>query len=261
MEIRGISINQSETFTGAEWSCLLTGLPAGISFIEVSGAMLPLKTAVRERIAASKRSLAVRELLPGHFIRQARESGGRIIAGFKESFIGRLRLAGEEECLWSGGDFEFDRIAEGDRRELESLLELLRCFYGAVREVGTVLMLDLRWPGKLKGPEWNRQMSFIMKNLTFPGVEFAVNAHVHEAGAAENFPALLDFLRAWRMRIGLVRFHYEPELGNVLSSRAVMPVAAVMGERGLDCRLAACPLLKDFSLLAGEAAGFAGLRE
>lgn len=261
MEIRGISINQSEAFTGAEWSCLLTNLPAGISFVEVSGGMLPLKPAVRERIAASRRFLAVRELLPGHFIRQAREGGGRIIAGLKESFIDHLRLAGGEGCRWAGGDFELDRIAEGDRMELESLLALLRCFYSTVRDVGIGLMLDLRWPGKLKGREWNRQISSILKNLTFPGVEFAVNAHVHEAGAAENFPELLDFLRAWRMRIGLVRFHYEPELGNVLSARAVMPVAAVLGERGLDCRLAACPLLKDFSLLTGEAAGFAEPRE
>ncbi len=261
MEIRGISISQSAVLTGAEWDGFLSGLPAGIAFIEASGGMLPLKTAVRERIAAGRRFLAVRELLPGHFIRQARESGDRIISGLKESFIDCLRVAGEEGCLWAGGDFELDRIAEGDRGGLETLQELLRCFYSTVRDGGLRLMLDIRWPGSCKGPEWNRQLSFIMRNLTFPGIEFAVNAHVHEARAAENFPALLDFLRAWRMRIGLVRFHYEPELGNVLSPRAVMSVAAALGERGLECRLAACPLLKEFSLLAGEAAGFAELKE
>ena len=260
MEIRGISISQTIVPSAAEWDALLTGLPAGISFLEAGGGMLPLKPAVRERIAASRRFLAVRELLPGHFIRQARESGDRIISGLKESFIEHLRMAGAEGCLWAGGDFELDRIAEGDRGELEALRDLLRCFYGAVRESGLKLMLDIRWPGNLKGPEWNRQISFVMRNLTFSDIEFAVNAHVHEARAAENFPSLLDFLRAWRMRIGLVRFHYEPELGNVLSPRAVASVAAALGERGLEYRLAACPLLKDFSLLAGEAAGFAELK-
>ena len=249
----GISINNAE---GNLSPSALPPFSERPDFVEVDGMLCANSTGLQEKFAGNDTFIAIRELMPGHFIRRIRETGGTMLAGFRESFRNNLRLAHELDARWVSADFGINSAA-GCKEEIAAVKEELLSFYGNLWTAGTRLLLDVRWPyNGMNSEEWNRNISFARSLLPFPNLGLAINAHVHEAGVQENFNSLLKFLDAWKLHDILVRFHYEPELGNSLSGKTVVPVYRVLASAPGTNAICACPLLKDMNLLPQEANNF-----
>ena len=257
MEYCGISINYAGT--GLEPG-IAEHLPGEINFAEIDGMTLANGGGVPAKITDSGKFIAVREILSGTFIRRIMETGGNMLTEFRESFRERLIAARDSDVRWVSADFGLNTVVCNDRKSLAAVKDQLSCFYGNLWENRTLLLLDVRWPwGGVSNEEWNRNVSFALNNLPFPNLGIAVNAHIHEAGVQENFDCLLDFLKAWRLHKILVRFHYEPELGNSLSGKVVQPVHQILSASAGDTAICACPLIKNQYLLEQEAGAFVKL--
>ena len=253
MEYWGISINIPEGSPAAE-KPMEQQLPE-IDFLEITGSALTAEN-VYNRFSANCRP-AVRELMPGAFIRNARESGGKILSAFRRNFRTHLDKARDLGALWVSADFAVGNIKENDTAAINDLRTILEGFYANLLTNSQKLLLDIRWPQSgFDDNEWSRNVSFVLANLPFPNLGIAVDAHVHEAGAAAKIDFLIDFLRAWRLRTTVVRFHYEPELGNTLSAKVTEPVRKVFSGISRDIFFSACPLVRNSDTLQQEAENF-----
>ncbi len=214
----GISLEYPEDWDAVppEWP---THLPAALDLLELPGAALPPDEkwrALQRRLGVQ---LGVRDLMPAWFIRQAMNAGEGIFLKFRERFRERLRLAAESGLAEVGADFDFAETG-GTPEEREKLRRLLNSFYPILEETGLTLYATARFPSAR--PEAWRSYPAIWEALHFHRLRFALDLYMHEAVARKLDEELVRLIESRRWELGLLRFHYEPELGNRMTLKYLL---------------------------------------
>ncbi len=212
---------------------------AGIDFIEIPGAALPADDAWTQALDAWRCEVGVHELMPARFIRQASAAEEPVRGNFRENFRERLRLAGRAGVRRISADFDLAQAGD-DPAELERLAAMLPGFYQPLEEYQLTLLATARFPSAL--PEAWRKYPAVWNRLRFHRLGFALDVHIHEAAARELETELDVLIAGRRWELGLLRFHYEPELGNKLPARALAAAAGIYRKFGLPVTVTAAPL-------------------
>ena len=92
----------------------------------------------------------------------------------------------------------------------------------------------------------------VWKRFRHPRLKLAVDLHIHECAGHEA--ELVRFLETWRFDIGVLRFHYEPELGNRLVAKHLIDYIRPLSRYGMPLTVLAAPVCIQRTALNGELA-------
>ncbi len=218
----------------------------GLQHLEIPGCALPFPEAWQNALRAWNVEIGVRSLMPAGFIRQAASERGRIFDEFKERFRERLRLAAHHGIGHASADFDLDHA--GRDPEYRGLLtRTIPGFYQPLEECGLLLYLSLRLPAFGGSCE---HYHTVWKCFRHPRLKLAVDLYIHECAGREA--ELIRFLETWRFDIGILRFHYEPELGNRLVAKHLIDYIRPVIRYGLPVTVFASPVCIQRTALNGE---------
>lgn len=215
------------------------GLNKFFQGLEISGRALENKLAMD---SFRKKPLKYRhlvELMPPSVTRGISDQKPGIVKGFKEQFelsLEKLSYLGIEAIVV---DFGLE-TAFSNPEFRAACLTLIKSFSHILYNRKMMLFLPVRIP--FLDPEFPEFLLAFVKDLMCPAVRLSLNIYPHEL--IKGFSPE-DLLRWFRFDIGVVRMIYEPEMGNRLVEKLILPWRDYLDQNMNFSKMTFCPRISD----------------
>lgn len=215
------------------------GLNKFFEGLEIPGRALDNKLAMDSFRKKPLRFRHLSELMPPSVTRGISDQRNGIIKGFKEQFelsLEKLSFLGVEALIV---DFGLE-TAFSNPEFRAACLKLIRSFSHTLYTRKIMLFLPVRVP--FLDPEFPEFLLSFVRDVMCPGIRFSVNIYPHEL--IKGFSPK-DLLKWFRFDIGIVRMIYEPEMGNRLVEKLVLPWKDYLEENMNSAKMTFYPRISD----------------
>lgn len=190
-----------------------------LEVVELPGVWLGRLALTTQLRREHKAQIYFSRLLDAGLTRQAPELEGKLCYDFQARFLEQALLARDLGAERIEADFDFARMLL-DKDYFKKSSRLLRALSGGLSGIGLKLGLPLRLP-----QTWDvrsgDELSRVFGDLLLPGLDLALDLHIHEFVFTDK---TVELLNALKYHISVIRVVYEPELGNVLNRAVLQPL-------------------------------------
>ncbi len=203
-------------------------------------------TAIFIRHFHDKIHLHLRRLAEKSLTQSITEQSSSIQRSFVRHFSQLLELP-EWPIHSATFDFGIERAIEAPQHQ-SALIKFFKQLAPPIIKSPFPILLPVRIPLQLNvsGAEYRQ----FLNNLVINNIAFSIDIHPHELAGKEFSPEKL--LRLLRFDIDLIRFIYEPEVGNHLVPKAVIPWLNYLNEIAYHGDIIFCPAGGDAELFEQE---------